>query len=120
MDNRIKVRCLECGRKWKTASEMPQCSRCNSVDVEPAEAYALTSSKPADAAPISTHEETCIECGAKANVRNGHTSWACRFCTRVQGCLTICSLAGDSCRSTAHRNSAQPYQPASRTVAVSQ
>ncbi len=36
-DHRISVVCMECGKKWKTASVSPQCSRCNSVDIEVAD-----------------------------------------------------------------------------------
>lgn len=37
--NRLTVVCLECGKKFKTASSLPYCPRCNSADVEPAEDY---------------------------------------------------------------------------------
>lgn len=37
---RIKVVCMECGKKFLTANPIPQCARCNSVDIEPAEAPA--------------------------------------------------------------------------------
>lgn len=31
---RLDVVCLECGHKFKTASVSPQCSKCNSVDID--------------------------------------------------------------------------------------
>lgn len=31
-----KVRCNECGKVWSTTKTQPQCSRCGSVDVDPA------------------------------------------------------------------------------------
>ncbi len=37
MTQQIKVKCMECGKKFKSASLSPQCSRCNSVDIEPIE-----------------------------------------------------------------------------------
>lgn len=40
MADKIKVVCNECGRKWKVSAERrtaPQCTRCNSVDIDPVE-----------------------------------------------------------------------------------
>ena len=34
---KVRVVCMECGRKWSTSNPLPQCSRCNSVDIEPAD-----------------------------------------------------------------------------------
>lgn len=33
--NRFYVVCLECGKKFLTASSLPHCPRCNSADIEP-------------------------------------------------------------------------------------
>lgn len=35
-DVRIPVECLECGRKFRTASWTPTCPKCGGSDVEPA------------------------------------------------------------------------------------
>jgi hypothetical protein len=32
---KIRVQCLECGHGWSTSNPVTQCSRCNSVDIEP-------------------------------------------------------------------------------------
>jgi len=37
MSAKVPVICNECGKKWKVAADAktgPQCSRCNSVDVD--------------------------------------------------------------------------------------
>ena len=33
-DGRIKVECLECGKKFQTRSVIPECPRCHGVDVD--------------------------------------------------------------------------------------
>lgn len=42
MDSKIRVQCNECGKKWKVSlnADYPQCSRCNSVDIDIIDAYA--------------------------------------------------------------------------------
>lgn len=39
MADKVKVVCLECGRKWKVSPKANdlQCTKCNSVDIEVAE-----------------------------------------------------------------------------------
>jgi len=37
MSNRIKVVCLECGKKFQTASMLPTCPKCKGSDIEPAD-----------------------------------------------------------------------------------
>lgn len=32
---RIKVVCMECGKKWATSNLIPECPKCGAVDVEP-------------------------------------------------------------------------------------
>ena len=34
---RILVQCMECGKRWRTSNLLPQCPKCNGVDIEPAE-----------------------------------------------------------------------------------
>lgn len=34
-DNRVRVVCMECDRKFKTASIVPSCPKCGGSDVEP-------------------------------------------------------------------------------------
>jgi len=34
---KIRVECMECGKKFSTSKLTPQCPRCNGVDVEPVE-----------------------------------------------------------------------------------
>lgn len=33
-DRRFKVECLECGRKFKTASMLPTCPKCKGSDID--------------------------------------------------------------------------------------
>jgi hypothetical protein len=33
---KVRVVCLECGKKWSTSNLLPVCSKCNSSDIEPA------------------------------------------------------------------------------------
>ena len=32
---KIRVQCMECGKRWSTSNSCPRCPRCNSVDIEP-------------------------------------------------------------------------------------
>jgi len=33
-ESRIAVECLECGRKFKTASMLPSCPKCGGLDID--------------------------------------------------------------------------------------
>ena len=47
MTNRFAVQCLECNRKFKTASLVPVCPNCHSTDIElPADINVSFSSEP--------------------------------------------------------------------------
>jgi predicted Zn-ribbon and HTH transcriptional regulator len=35
-DNRFEAQCMECGRKFRTASYFPKCPKCGSYDIEEA------------------------------------------------------------------------------------
>jgi Zn finger protein HypA/HybF involved in hydrogenase expression len=37
VDRRLKVVCNECGKKFSTARDIPECPRCHGTDVEPRE-----------------------------------------------------------------------------------
>lgn len=37
---RFPVRCLECGKRFMTASMVPECPKCGGSDIEPAEVFA--------------------------------------------------------------------------------
>src|SRR5262245_53433467 len=48
-NSRVGVKCQECGKRFKTASSIPECPRCHGVDVEVDEGW--------------VSEQTCTACG---------------------------------------------------------